>query len=295
MGSDTSREKPGQSKEEQALSAVQKGRRAGLSLARAERLAEVSQGAPAAEAEETPPTTPKSRSKTLAVSLCVIAAAAALTAGYTMWPGVTPGEVSLAVSGAEVLAPVATPAEKTEETEVVDSQLEAEPAEAAGEIVIVEAEEDPQLQETLAVAAIVEPVQEPEAVVESYAMAAENTAPVVRRGCAGELHAQLEPLRIEFLPGDSALAPESAKQIEDYAALVDACDPVRLRIDGYADPDDGGRPSTLLSWRRAQTVFEHLEAAGFQMEHYTAVGHGVPTRAQTFEDSHHRYVEVGIK
>ncbi|MEL6678430.1 MAG: OmpA family protein [Pseudomonadota bacterium] len=273
------------------LSAVQRGRRAGLSLARAERLAEASRSptdiAPEAEETESKPEKPGSRKPALLIATALVAVGAVgasvfLFAGAPSQDGAA-GEVA------------AVEMQATTATDAAEEVAPPAPTPVAAAAIVPQRTPPDRTAEAEAEEAIaaVDPVTT--GIAPATPMLSDGNDPVVRRGCAGELHATLQPLRIEFQPGDASLAAETISELEAFAQELSGCSIARVRIDGFADPIDGNRPPTLLSWRRAQAVFEYLEAEGFEMDNYTAVGNGAPRVDDANDDMHHRYVQVAIR
>jgi OOP family OmpA-OmpF porin len=104
--------------------------------------------------------------------------------------------------------------------------------------------------------------------------AAEGDAPAPAAPCVQAASGIVARSSIQFAPGSSELAPESAAVIDDIAAALGGCPDVALEIGGHTDSEGSESGNERLSQRRAEAVLAALRQRGLALPEATARGYG---------------------
>ncbi len=92
--------------------------------------------------------------------------------------------------------------------------------------------------------------------------------------CAARIAEVLADGTIEFAPGSSEIAAESAPVVDAIGAALEQCPDAALEIGGYTDSEGSETGNARLSQRRADAVLAALRAKGLALPQVTTHGYG---------------------
>ena len=93
--------------------------------------------------------------------------------------------------------------------------------------------------------------------------------------CGAQLSAvQRERGKISFEPGSATVAAGSSLVLDQIAAILERCGPIRLEIQGHTDSQGRESMNQTLSQSRAQSILNELRARRIRTSAFIATGYG---------------------